>query len=104
MKKYPVITLCGSSKFKDDFMRVQKELTLQGNIVLSLGLFSHYDHEIITKQEEVLLKDIHLERILLSDAIYVINKDGDIGSSTKQEIEFAKKNHKKVMYMENHEE
>ena len=26
---YKVVTLCGSTRFKDDFMRVQKELTLQ---------------------------------------------------------------------------
>lgn len=98
--KYPIITLCGSSKFKEDFMRVQKELTLQGNIVLSLGLFSHHDKEHVSQEKMALLKDLHFERILLSDAIYVINKDGYIGSSTKKEIEFAKKNHKQIFYME----
>ena len=39
--KYPVITLCGSTKFKDEFMKVQKQLTLKGHIVLTLGLFGH---------------------------------------------------------------
>lgn len=34
--KYKVITLCGSTKFKDDFLREQKRLTLEGNIVTSL--------------------------------------------------------------------
>ena len=38
---YKVITLCGSSRFKDAFIQVQKRLTLEGNIVLSLGLFGH---------------------------------------------------------------
>ena len=38
---YKVITLCGSRRFKDEFMRVQKELTLNGNIVISVGLFGH---------------------------------------------------------------
>lgn len=28
--KYPVITLCGSTRFKDQFMEVQKRLTLEG--------------------------------------------------------------------------
>ena len=28
MKRYPVVTLCGSTRFKDEFMRVQKDLTL----------------------------------------------------------------------------
>lgn len=27
---YKVITLCGSTRFKDEFLQVQKELTLQG--------------------------------------------------------------------------
>ena len=40
-KKYPVITLCGSTRFKDEFMEAQKELTLAGNIVISVGLFGH---------------------------------------------------------------
>ena len=39
--KYKVITLCGSTRFKDEFLRVQKELTLKGYIVISVGLFGH---------------------------------------------------------------
>lgn len=39
--KYPVITLCGSPRFKDEFMETQKRLTLEGNIVISVGLFGH---------------------------------------------------------------
>ena len=38
---YKVITLCGSTKFKEEFMKVQKELTLKGNIVISVGCFNH---------------------------------------------------------------
>ena len=41
VRNYKVITLCGSTRFKDEFLRVQKELTLQGNIVISVGLFGH---------------------------------------------------------------
>ena len=33
--KYKVITLCGSTRFKDVFMETQKRLTLEGNIVIS---------------------------------------------------------------------
>ncbi len=32
---YKVITLCGSTRFKDAFLQEQKRLTLEGNIVLS---------------------------------------------------------------------
>ena len=38
---YPVVTLCGSNRFKKEFMEVQKRLTLEGNIVISVGLFGH---------------------------------------------------------------
>lgn len=38
---YKVITLCGSTRFKDAFMEEQKRLTLEGNIVISVGLFGH---------------------------------------------------------------
>ena len=39
--KYKVVTLCGSTRFKDAFMETQKRLTLEGNIVISVGLFGH---------------------------------------------------------------
>ena len=39
MANYKVVTLCGSTRFKDEFMKAQKDLTLQGNIVISVGLF-----------------------------------------------------------------
>ena len=37
--KYPVITLCGSTRFKEQFLEAQKRLTLEGYIVISVGLF-----------------------------------------------------------------
>ena len=43
--KYEVVTLCGSTKFKDDFIKAQEELTLQGYIVISVGLFGHADNK-----------------------------------------------------------
>lgn len=64
-KQYPVITLCGSSKFKDEFMSVQKKLTLKGNIVISLDLFSQSDDNEVWENmdEDTLIKT----KELLSD-------------------------------------
>lgn len=39
--QYKVITLCGSTRFKDAFMGTQKRLMFEGNIVISVGLFGH---------------------------------------------------------------
>lgn len=41
IRNYKIITLCGSTKFKDEFLKAQKDLTLKGNIVISVGLFGH---------------------------------------------------------------
>ena len=96
---YKVITLCGSTRFKDDFERINKMLTLSGNIVISVGCFGH-SGDVFTEEQKVMLDDIHKRKIDMADAIYVINKDGYIGASTKSEIEYAKAHNKEVIYME----
>lgn len=53
INNYPIITLCGSTRFKDEFMEVQKRLTLEGNIVISVGLFGHSgDSEVWENMDE----------------------------------------------------
>ena len=99
--KYKVVTLCGSTKFKDEFIREQKRLTLQGYIVISVGLFGHSgDIEVLTDGVKEMLDDMHKRKIDMADEIFVINKGGYIGSSTKSEIEYAHSTNKKVSYME----
>ena len=96
--KYPVITLCGSTRFKEDFERINRELTLRGWVVLSVGCFGH-SGDIFSDETKIMLDDIHKQKIDMSDAIYVINRDGYIGESTKSEIEYALKHDKAIMYM-----
>lgn len=93
-----IITLCGSTRFKDEFMEAQKRLTLEGNIEISVGYFGHSgDNEVwenmdegtLTKTKEM-LDDMHKHKIVMADEIYVINVEGYIGSSTRSEIEYAK--------------
>lgn len=98
--KYKVITLCGSTKFKNDFIKVQRKLTLAGNVVISVGLFGHTDDEQITKACKFMLDDMHKQKIDMADEIYVINVGGYIGSSTKSEIEYARKTGKTIHYLE----
>ena len=99
--KYKVITLCGSTKFKDEFMSEQKRLTLEGNIIISVGLFGHSgDNEVWTEDTKEMLDDMHKRKIDMSDEIFVINKNGYIGSSTRSEIDYAIAHGKTVNYME----
>ena len=97
--KYKVITLCGSTRFKDDFERINKELTLLGNIVISVGCFGHAG-DTFTEEQKVMLDDIHKRKIDMADAIYVINKNGYIGQSTRSEIKYAIERGKQVIFME----
>ncbi len=98
--KYKVITLCGSTRFRDEFTAAQKRLTLEGNIVLSVGLFGHSgDNEVWSENTKEMLDDMHLRKIDMADEIFVINPGGYIGESTGREIEYARKNNKTVKYL-----
>lgn len=98
--KYKVVTLCGSTRFKEQFMEVQKDLTLRGNIVISVGLFGHSgDNEVWTEGTKEMLDDMHKRKIDMADEIFVINVNGYIGESTKSEIEYAKMNNKPISYL-----
>ena len=106
--KYKVITLCGSTRFKDEFMQAQKTLTLEGNIVISVGLFGHSgDNEVWENMSEdtltatkIMLDDMHKRKIDMADGIFVINVGGYIGSITRSEIEYARAAGKTISYLE----
>jgi hypothetical protein len=104
-RKYPVVTLCGSTKFKDEFINIMEELTLCGHVVISLGVFGHADKkydDILEKKD--LLDDIHRQKIDMADIVYIINVNGYIGESTRNEINYAKKQGKVIMYLEDEDD
>ncbi len=99
--RYNIITLCGSIKFKDEFIKVQEKLTLEGNIVFTPNFFNNIKKEDIDLETKKMLDKMHKQKIDMSDEIYVINPGGYIGESTKSEIEYAKSKGKKISYLEN---
>lgn len=94
------ICLCGSTQFKEQFLKVARDLTLQGYIVTMPGIFVHSDNEEISKQERDFLDEVHKAKIVDADLVYVINPDGYIGESTRQEILWATQLGKKIKYLE----
>lgn len=108
-KKTKVYTLCGSSRFPQAFHLVNLHLSLQGHIVISLGSYGHADDpqgsKFLTSDAnedtgaKAELDRLHFRKIDMSDAIFVINVGGYIGSSTKREIAHAKEMGKGVEYL-----
>lgn len=75
-------------------------MTLEGNIVISVGMFGGSEEKVLSSETKAMLDDIHKRKIDMADEIFVINKGGYIGESTRSEIEYAKKTNKKINYME----
>ena len=101
VQNYKVITLCGSTRFKEQFIETQKRLTLEGYIVISVGMFGHSgDEEVWKPGVKEMLDDMHKRKIDMADEIFVINVGGYIGESTRSEIAYAEKTGKKVNYLE----
>ena len=66
-----------------------------------MGFFEYdKDTEVLDSKTMKMLKDMHKRKIDMADEIFVINKNGYIGQSTQQEIEYAVKTNKRVNYLE----
>lgn len=100
-KDLPVITLCGSIRFKEEFIKVKESFENKGCLVL-MPIF--FNDSLIKKQSFFKLKDsfydIHKEKIKACDLVYVINKYGYVGSDTLKEIAYAKSLKKPIIYLE----
>lgn len=104
MNKREVITLCGSSRFKEEFAQANERLTLEGKLVFSMGVFGHHlteeqKQEKFTPEIKEDLDKLHFDKIDRSDGIFVVNVGGYIGFSTGREIHYAKKKGKTIAYL-----
>ena len=102
-KEFPrIICLCGSTKFKQEFIDANFFLTMKGNIILTVGWFGHADGEVYTptEKEKKALDQLHMRKIDLADKVLVINVGGYIGESTRNEINYAKSHGKPIEYLE----
>lgn len=100
-----IVCLCGSTKFKQEYLKANLKETLAGKIVLSVGGFPHTDNE--SSPEDLFgqkvkdgLDDLHLEKIDLADEVYVLNVGGYVGKSTRREIAHAKGTNTPIRWLE----
>lgn len=112
--KTKVICLCGSTRFTDQMLIKQWELTKQGHVVLTWCVLpnSYFenknmkDHSHIGDQEDIkeLIDEVHKRKIDLSDEVLVINVDDYIGDSTRSEVAYAIAHNKSIKWMYPHKE
>ena len=96
-----IITICGSTRFKDEMLHIAEQLTMDGHIVLMPLVFHHSDDKELTIEEKIRLDNLHKEKIDMSDAIFVVNVDGYIGESTYGEMDWAQRRKKAIYYLVN---
>jgi hypothetical protein len=95
--------LCGSTRFKEAFIQASRVETLQGKIVLSVGLFGHEEGLDMDGEVKGMLDRLHLSKIDLADEVLFLNVGGYIGSSTSRELEYAKAKGKVIRFLEDME-
>jgi hypothetical protein len=98
-----IVCLCGSTRFSSAYEKAMRDETLAGKIVLTVGFLGHKEGIDMDGPLKVMLDQLHLEKIKLSDEILVLNVDGYVGPSTAREIEFARSIGKLVRFLEPHE-
>lgn len=99
LSRPPIITLCGSTRFKRAWAEWNVLLTLSEAVVLSVAMGSHSERQWPTEEQKELLDYIHKKKIDISDAIFVLNVDGYIGDSTRSEIDHATRHNKMIVML-----
>ena len=100
MKKAKVITICGSLRFIEEIKFHSERLELEGYCVLGIIYPTREDKDDYTSEEIARLGVMHKQKIEMSDAIFVVNVNNYIGSSTRSEIEYAEQCGKEIIYLE----
>lgn len=92
-----IVTICGSMKFEKEMIDIASKLELENHYCV---LQCVYNLPELTDSQRQNLGELHLKKIQISDAIYVVNIGGHIGESCAKEIEYAKALGKEVIYHE----
>ncbi|MDH6366405.1 MULTISPECIES: hypothetical protein [unclassified Breznakia] len=94
-----VVTICGSMKFASQMKDIAANLELQHKYVVFQCVYVDSSTK-LSENEILILNNIHKRKIEICDAIYVVNIQGYIGHTTKEEIAYAKQIGKEVLYHE----
>lgn len=99
LEQTKIVTFCGSTRFKAEYLYWQKAFTMEGWVVISVGVFGHADAEPLTTEQKTMLDRLHLNKIMLAELVFIIDKEGYTSESTKREIAYAESIGKTIKYM-----
>ncbi len=94
-----IVTICGSMRFTEQMKAIATRLELEKNYIVIQCVYFE-SGQLPAPHELEALDRLHLQKIELCDAIFVVNVGGYIGESTKREIEYAKARGKEIMFLE----
>ncbi len=95
-----VVCLCGSARFADAYRTAQREETLAGKIVLSVGLLGHQEGLDMNGPVKAMLDELHLRKIDLAQEVLFLNVGGYLGESSRRELAYARKRQKAIRFLE----
>ncbi|MCD5003417.1 hypothetical protein IV487_13185 [Enterococcus saccharolyticus] len=93
-----VLTICGSMRYAKEMIQIATELELRKGYAVIQCVYP--SEGMCQETDFAKLDQIHKKKIAISDGIYVVNIDGYIGTSTRNEIAYALENGKEVLYHE----
>lgn len=99
------VAICGSSRFVELAAVAAWELEKRGILALSMNLLPHWygaaeHHQAEAEGVADVLDTLHLRKIDMADAVFIVNPSGYIGERTSVEIAYAETHSKPVHYLE----
>ena len=95
--KSKVVVMCGSLRFLDVIQKEAERLELEKEYAV-ITILPHVLERELTAEDKNALGEMHLRKIDLADAIYVVNVNGYIGEAVLKEIAYAQEKGKEILY------
>ncbi len=97
--KPTIVCLCGSTRFGDAFKDAMRKETLDGKIVLTIGLLGHQEGLDMDGPIKAMLDELHKRKIDLADEVLILNVNGYTGKSTASELAYARLHDKRIRFL-----
>ena len=95
-----IVCLCGSTRFADELLTANRDLTLAGAIVVAPSVITGREAAVIGEEQAAALGELHLRKIDLADRVLVVNPGGYVGEAVAREIAYARSHGKPVSFTE----